>query len=437
VSSGPPPVPGGRTPEEREAARREREARRRAERGEEPVPAAVTPAAPPPSEGRGEEDWLAEVHPPNGDAGPDDRAAGGRRARRASQAGGGGPRVGRIVAAGIALVALAGAAWVLVSLFQPFKGEGDGPAVRVSIPQGATLGDIADLLEERGVISSAGFFELRARLDGRSGDLKPGSYELREDMSFSAALDELEEGVPPNVAVVSIPEGLSRREIAPIVKETSLRGSYMRASRRSPALNPRRYGAPAGATLEGFLFPATYELRKGRPARALVRAQLEAFKRNFEKVDLRFARRRNLTAYDVLIIASLIDREAAVAKERRLVASVIYNRLRDDIRLGIDATVRFITGNWTEPLKQSELANPSAYNTRVHAGLPPGPIGNPGLAAIRAAANPARTDYLFYVAAVCGNGRHKFAETDAEFQRYVDEYNAAREERGGKSPTNC
>jgi UPF0755 protein len=317
------------------------------------------------------------------------------------------------------------------------KGDSDGDPVRVSIPRGATLGDIAGLLEQRGVISNAGFFELRARLSGRDGDLKPGSYELREDMSFTAALDELEQGVPPNVTVVSIPEGLSRREIAPIVKESPLRGSYLRASGRSPELRPRRYGARAGASLEGFLFPATYELRKRRPANALVSAQLEAFKRNFDKVDLRYAKRKNLTAYDVLIIASLIDREAAVPKERRLVASVIYNRLRDDISLGIDATVRFITGNWTEPLKQSELANPSLYNTRVHAGLPPGPIGNPGLAAIRAAADPARTDYLFYVAAVCGNGRHKFAETDAEFQRYVDEYNAAREERGGKSPTDC
>ena len=99
--------------------------------------------------------------------------------------------------------------------------------------------------------------------------------------------------------------------------------------------------------------------------------------------------------------------------------------------------MRFISGNWAEPLKQSELANPSPYNTRVNTGLPPGPIGNPGLASIKAAARPARTGYLFYVAASCGNGRHKFAETDAEFQRYVDEYNRAREERGGKSPTNC
>ena len=117
--------------------------------------------------------------------------------------------------------------------------------------------------------------------------------------------------------------------------------------------------------------------------------QLKAFKRNFAKVDLRYARRKNLTPYDVLIIASLIDREAAVREgARAVIASVIYNRLQDDISLGIDATVRFITGNWTEPLKQSELANPSPYNTRVHPGLPPGPIGNPGLASIRRPREP-------------------------------------------------
>jgi UPF0755 protein len=414
-------VPGGRTPEEREAARREREARRAARSGD--AATATVTAPPPPADGQ-QDDWLAEVDPPPGA----ERPEGGGRS---------GPRWGRLLAAAITLVALGGVAWVLVSLFQPFKDDGDGRVVRVSVPQGATLGDIAKLLEEEGVISSAGFFELRARLAGRSGDLKPGSYEMREDMSYAAALDALERGVPPNITVVQLPEGLSRREIAPIVKQAGVPGRYLRASRRHPALDPRRYGAPRGRSLEGFLFPASYELRKGRPARGLVGAQLDAFQRNFDKVDLSYAKRKNLTAYDVLIIASLIEREAAVPKERRLVSSVIYNRLKNDISLGIDATVRFVTGNWAEPLKQSELANPSPYNTRVHAGLPPGPIGNPGLASIRAAANPARTGYLFYVAAVCGNGKHKFAETDAEFQRYVDEYNAAREERGGKSPTNC
>ena len=124
-------------------------------------------------------------------------------------------------------------------------------------------------------------------------------------------------------------------------------------------------------------------------------------------------------------------------KERKLVASVIYNRLHDGIRLDIDATTRFVVNKWSGALRVSELQNPSPYNTRVHTGLPPGPIGSPGLASIEAAAHPAKTDYLFYVAAVCGNGSHRFASTDAQFQRYVDAYNRARDKRGGKSPTEC
>jgi uncharacterized YceG family protein len=398
-------VPGGRSPEDREAARHEREASRRTE--------AVT---------------VPPVADPSDGAQP---AAAPARTRRS------GPRWGRIFVAGVLVAIVAGLAWFANALFQPFKGDSNGRAVRVSVPQGSSLGDIATILQDNGVISNAGYFELRARIAGRSGDLKPGSFELREDMSFSAALDALEKGVPPDVTVVSLPEGLSRTELAPVVRNAKVPGSYLRASRRNPELDPRRYGAQGARSLEGFLFPATYELKKGRPARALVGEQLRAFERNFAKVDLAYARRKNLTPYDVLIIASLIDREAAVDKERALISSVIYNRLKNDINLGIDATVRFIYGNWTRPLRQSELANPSPYNTRVNAGLPPGPIGNPGLAAIRAAARPARTGYLFYVAAVCGNGKHKFAKTDAEFQRYVDEYNRAREERGGKSPTEC
>jgi UPF0755 protein len=96
-----------------------------------------------------------------------------------------------------------------------------------------------------------------------------------------------------------------------------------------------------------------------------------------------------------------------------------------------------VVGNWKSPLKQSELQNPSAYNTRVHSGLPPGPIGSPGLSSIQAAAHPAKTDFLFYVVKPNACGQHNFAATDAEFQRYVDAYNQAREKRGGKSPTSC
>jgi uncharacterized YceG family protein len=338
------------------------------------------------------------------------------------------------VAVGALLLVLVGIAWFLNSLFQPFKGDGEGQ-VRVTIPQGASLGEIADLLEQEGVVSSSSFFQLRARLAGRSGDLKPGNYTLARDMSFVAALDALEQGLPPDVVQVTIPEGLSRREVAPLVRK--LKGNYVRQTRRNPALDPRDYKAKGARSLEGFLFPATYELKKGQRVGKLVDQQLAAFKRNFDQVDLRYARSKNLTPYDVLIIASLVEREAMIAKERRLIASVIYNRLRTGLRLDIDATTRFATGNWKRPLRVSELQNQSPYNTRVHAGLPPGPIGSPGLAAIEAAARPAKTNYLFYVADVCGGGRHRFAATDAQHQRNVEIYEQERAKHGGKAPTNC
>ena len=420
MSSGPPPVPGGRTPEERKAARLEREARRAGRPIAATPPPSMTDSAP--QRDGHPRDWLSEAKSLT--QRDTHRPRGGRRRR--------GP--GRVIALGALVVIVAAIAWFANSLFQPFKGDGS-ERVTVTIPRGSSLSQIADILEREGVVEDAGFFQLRARLAGHSGDLRPGSYELRKDMSFTAAIDALQEGVPPNVVRVAIPEGLSRKEIRPLTK--GLRGNYTRASRHSRELDPAHYKAPRSATLEGFLFPSTYELKKGRPVKALVNEQLAQFKRNFGRVDLGYARRKNLTPYDVLIIASLIDREAMVAKERRLIASVIYNRLHEGIPLGIDATVRFFTGNWKRPLRQSEIDNPNPYNTRVHAGLPPGPIGNPGLASIKAAAHPAKTKYLFYVVKVNSCGEHRFAKTDAEFQAYVNAYNRAREARGGKSPTKC
>jgi UPF0755 protein len=323
-----------------------------------------------------------------------------------------------------------------LSLFQPFKGDGEG-SVPITIPRGSGVGEIGDLLEERGVISESFLFEVRATVAGKRSDLKPGIYNLRRDMSYGAAIDALSEGPPANLVNVTFPEGFARREISPRVEKAGIRGSYARASTRSSQLDPRRYGARRARDLEGFLFPATYQARRGSTARALVDKQVATFKREFAKVDLGAARRANLTPYDVLIIASLVEREAQVAKERRLIASVIYNRLKRGMRLDIDATVRYATGNWTRPLRLSEIDSRSPYNTRRRVGLPPGPIGNPGLASIQAAARPARSGYLFYVVKPGTCGEHNFSSTDAEFQRDVARYNEAREARGGRSPTNC
>ena len=130
-------------------------------------------------------------------------------------------------------------------------------------------------------------------------------------------------------------------------------------------------------------------------------------------------------------------REAQKDSERPLIASVIYNRLHDGMPLGIDATIRYQTRNWSSPLHVSELQRDTPYNTRINPGLPPTPIGNPGLASLRAAAHPARTKYLYYVVKPGTCGEHNFSSTDAQFQRDLNRYNAARDAAGGKSPTKC
>jgi UPF0755 protein len=305
------------------------------------------------------------------------------------------------------------------------------------VPKGASLGQIADTLHARGVVDSPFFFKLRARIDGRTSDFKPGTYTLKRDMKYTAAIDAIVEGTAPSTVTVTLPEGKARKEIAPIVRSAGLRGSYLAASKSSPQLNPRRYGAKSGASLEGFLFPASYQLKPHSSAKGLVAKQLNAFKQQFTKVNLAYARKKNLTPYDVLIIASMVEREAQLDKERPIIASVIYNRLKQGMPLGIDATIRYATGNWTQPLKESELHIRSGYNTRVNQGLPPGPIGNPGLKSIEAAAHPSNTGYLFYVVKPNTCGQHAFSSTDSQFQRDATRYNNARNAKGGKSPTNC
>jgi UPF0755 protein len=329
--------------------------------------------------------------------------------------------------------------WLAATLLQPFGGEGWGQVV-VTNPKGASVSQVGDILAGQHVVSSSFFFKLRARLEGKDGELNSGRIALKRDMSYAAALDGLTQPAKaaPKLVKLTIPEGRTRREIAETAKAAGISGDYVEASRASPKLDPRKFGAPKGATLEGFLFPATYQLRQGAAtARNLVTQQLAAFRHNIASVDLRRARRKNLTAYDVLVIASMVEREAGIAKDRPLIAAVIYNRLKDGMPLGIDATLRYELNNWTRPLKVSELERDTPYNTRVRTGLPPTPIGNPGLASIQAAARPAKVDYLFYVVKPCGNGAHNFSSTDAEFQRDVAAYNAKREQLGGKSPVTC
>lgn len=342
------------------------------------------------------------------------------------------------IAAVLVLLPIALLAAAAIVLFQPFKGDPGAP-VSVTIAPGSSVTQIGEKLAAEGVIDNALVFSLRARMSGGGADLRAGKIELRENMSYAAALTALRDvPVPDPVINVTVPEGLSRREIAAQVKDAGVRGDYLRASRRSTGFDPKEYGQPKRQSgLEGFLFPATYELpRGGATANALVAKQVETFEQQFATVDMTRAKRAKLSPYDVLIIASMIEREVNIPAERRKVAAVIYNRLKDGMTLGIDATIRYAERNWTRPLKVSELERDGPFNTRTRTGLPPTPIGNPGLASIKAAANPVRESYLYYVVKPCGNGTHAFSSSDAQFERDRQAYERAREQRGG-DPSVC
>lgn len=240
----------------------------------------------------------------------------------------------------------------------------------------------------------------------------------------------------PAVMRVLVPEGETRRQIGARAHAAGLAGSYLSASKRSSLLNPAHYGAPAGTpNLEGFLFPATYDLYRGDPAGRLVHEQLIAFTERFGDEEIRRARELHITPYQLLIVASMVEREAQLSGDRAKVAAVIYNRLRLGMELGIDATLRYALNDYTHPLTTAQLALHSPYNTRLHRGLPPTPIDNPGLAAIAAAAHPANVGYLYYVDAPDGCGDLVFSATSAQFEHDAARYREALAANGGRVPT--
>jgi UPF0755 protein len=233
---------------------------------------------------------------------------------------------------------------------------------------------------------------------------------------------------------IIFPEGFTVREMADrvaAVREIAIarrkvtprltRAGYVRAI--AAATPPRPFRKDwGGRSLEGFLFPATYEFSQYTSSEKLVRDQLRAFQRKWGRVDLRYARSKNLTPYDVLVIASMVEKEAVASRERPLVAAVIYNRLRLGMPLGIDATIRYgrnVPG--TKPLKRSDIESDDPYNTRRRLGLPPTPIANPGLASIRAAARPAKVDYRFFVRKPDGI-HHFFTASESEFLHKACEF---------------
>jgi UPF0755 protein len=235
---------------------------------------------------------------------------------------------------------------------------------------------------------------------------------------------------PKPVLRIVFPEGFTRKEMAARIR--AVNGIAREERGISPSLRPARFLAATERVaklppdfkdsdaphLEGFLFPATYEFNEDTTSVQLVDDQLAAFDRAWRQVDMKYARAKKLTPYDVLIIASMVEKEVQVPRERPIVAGVIYNRLRAGMPLGIDATVRYgFDIPPTQAILQSQLESDNPYNTRKLVGLPPTPISNPGLASLQAAAHPAEVDFLYFVRkADCRS--HFFTASEQEFLNY-------------------
>jgi len=236
----------------------------------------------------------------------------------------------------------------------------------------------------------------------------------------------------PTILRIVFPEGFTRKEMVARVAEVRQIAKTKR--KVTPKLSGNAYAAASKAAtvppafrpdargIEGFLFPATYEFTPKTTAKKLVADQIGHFNDNWAKVDQRFAKTKQLTPYDVLIIASMVEKETIAPDERPKVAAVIYNRLKAGMPLGIDATIRYgLDVPGTEALRVSQLESDNPYNTRNRTGLPPTPIANPGLASMQAAAHPAKVDYLFFVRKP-DKVHHFFTASESEFFAKACEY---------------
>lgn len=299
--------------------------------------------------------------------------------------------------------------WLTVRSYLPASGK---PAYRmVAIPKGATASEVGLRLKEKGVIRSPRAFALVAKLMGEGGRLKAGDYRLSPHMTLPAIVKTIAEGESVTVWV-TFPEGYTVRQMA----ETLERHGVVRASEFcGTAENGKRFRVGRWRfpqNLEGYLFPDTYRFAKDASADQVVEIMLRNFVRKVAEPlssEFKEAEARGMTMAEVITLASLVEREAKRPEERALIAGVLVHRLRVGMPLQCDASVQYALGKHQERLLYRDLEVDSPYNTYQHAGLPPGPICNPGLASIKAALSPAETEFLYYVAKA--DGSHIFSTT--------------------------
>src|SRR4029453_811390 len=296
--------------------------------------------------------------------------------------------------------------------------SGPKTPITVEIPRGATGAEVAELLKEKDVIRSTFIFKLEARFRGFKGGFEAGRYtNLTTNMTISAVLDALKKGPAVESLTVTFPEGLT-------IAGNAERAFQKLGIPRKDFLKAAKSGdysilpfLPEGTkTVEGFLFPNTYDFLKDATADSLIKRLLSQFEHEAAALPWAQARALGVTPFEAVIVASLIEKEARFNPDRPKIARVIYNRLKKGMPLQIDATINYALGR-SGPILIKDRDVPSPFNTYLHVGLTPTPIASPGKASLLAALAPTSGGWLYYVLVDCKTGRHAFATSLSEFNR--------------------
>ncbi|WP_308250883.1 endolytic transglycosylase MltG [Nonomuraea rhizosphaerae] len=299
-----------------------------------------------------------------------------------------------------------------------FDGAGSG-AVEVRIAPGASAGDVGEVLAEAGVVASARSFVNATEARSVADRLRPGHFRLRKGMAAGAALDLLLAPASRVIRRVTVPEGMRAAEtLRRLAEQTGLALKELRA------VDPALLGLPAYAkSLEGFLFPATYEVEPGDTAVDVLAAMVERF--GAAARHIRLAERAaevRLTPLEAVTVASIVQAEGGRAADFPKIARVIYNRLKQGTPLQLDTTVLYAQGRRTLKVTERDTKVSSPYNTYLRPGLPPGPIANPGEKALLAALKPAKGNWRWFVTTDPAHRITKFTNKESEFVRYREEF---------------
>ncbi len=318
------------------------------------------------------------------------------------------------------LVVVGAAAWAWAEAHRSYKGF--EKEVLLDYPSGATTQELAELLADRGVIASKWRF-LAVRALRRNEVLMAGEYRFTEPAAPWDVYSRIARG-DVFLRQLTIPEGLTRFEVAKLVGEAGYATEKeFLALTADPA--PVRDDFPEATSLEGFLYPETYSLPKTADGKQVLAAMLANFRGAFAQARAD----SKLSPFEALTLASLVEKETGVPDERPLVSAVFHNRLERRMLLQCDPTIIYgllLDGRYRGRIYSDDIADPHRYNTYVHAGLPPGPIANPGLGSLRAAFRPADSDYLFFVAESEGQPQHVFSNSLASHNRAVAKYRASQ-----------